>query len=230
MDADQIKNLFGLTGDSVFTIGDILLSMGASAFLSLILSWTYTKTHSGPNFSRTFLISLFVMSVATSVVMLIIGSNIARAFSLVGALSIIRFRTAVKDPRDTAFLFAGIVAGMGCGTGFYLPALLLTLFLCVCLLLVDHFKLGQKENLSTIIKITTEKTFDAGKIEVPLKKHFGSFSRINRIEDYAGKSLTLVYSAMPNRQTDLSNLENELAGVPGVLSASYYQADQHAPF
>ncbi|MCB0393483.1 MAG: DUF4956 domain-containing protein [Bdellovibrionales bacterium] len=230
MDPQSIKDLFGLTSDSVFTIGDMLVSMSSAGLLSLLLSWVYSKTHSGPNYSRTFLISLFVMSVSTSVVMLIIGSNIARAFSLVGALSIIRFRTAVKDPRDTAFLFAGIVAGMGCGTGFFVPAFLLILFLSISLFIVDRMELGKKDNLSTILKITTDSNADQKVIESELEKVAKHVSQINQIEDYSTKKSTLVYSILPKRNESLAPLKEALSEISGVHSVGMYQADQHAPF
>ena len=103
----------------MFSAPDLMLAMCVSALLAYVLAHVYRHTHRGTSYSQSFLVTLFIMSVATAVVMLIIGSNIARAFSLVGALSVIRFRTAVKDARDTGYLFAAMIAGMGCGTQFY---------------------------------------------------------------------------------------------------------------
>ncbi len=112
--------LFRTAESDIFTFGDVATSMVMSTLLTFVLAHVYRQTHRGTSYSQSFLVTMFLMAVTTSVVMLIIGSNIARAFSLVGALSIIRFRTAVKDSRDTGYLFAAMVVGMGCGTQFYL--------------------------------------------------------------------------------------------------------------
>jgi len=97
----------------LFGPADLLLAMSVAALLCFVLANIYRQTHRGTSYSQSFIVTLFMMSVATAVVMMIIGSNIARAFSLVGALSIIRFRTAVKDSRDTGYLFSRFVRGGG---------------------------------------------------------------------------------------------------------------------
>lgn len=83
----------------LFGLADVLLALVVSTILCLMLGYVYRRTHRGTSYSQSFLVTLFLMGITTAVVMMVIGSNIARAFSLVGALSIIRFRTAVKDPR-----------------------------------------------------------------------------------------------------------------------------------
>ena len=100
---------------------DIILVALLSAICTFVVCKVYQTTHRGTSYSQSYIHSLFLMALCTGIVMMIIGSNIARAFSLVGALSIIRFRTAVKDVRDTAYLFFAVVIGMGCGTGFLPP-------------------------------------------------------------------------------------------------------------
>ena len=96
-----LDQLFKPSATELFGPTDLFLAMTVAALLTFVLGSVYRYTHRGTSYSQSFLVTLFLMAVATSVVMMIIGSNIARAFSLVGALSIIRFRTAVKDSRDT---------------------------------------------------------------------------------------------------------------------------------
>jgi|TARA_B110000046_G_C12961210_1_gene384646 uncharacterized membrane protein YhiD involved in acid resistance len=88
--------------------------------------------------------------------MLIIGSNIARAFALVGALSIIRFRNPVKDSRDVAFIFTSMAIGMASGTGFYLYALIFTLFFAFLALLFHRYKFGESSVAFYVIRIRME--------------------------------------------------------------------------
>lgn len=91
--------------------------------------------------------TLVMCGMIIGAVMLIIGSNVARAFSLVGALSIIRFRNAVKDPRDVAFIFLAMAIGMACGTGFYLIGVTLTGITSAAILMMSFMKFGEKEIL-----------------------------------------------------------------------------------
>ena len=96
-----LEKLLQTPSTELFSTADVFLAMGISTLLCWVISQIYRMTHRGTSYSQSFIITMFAMAVCTAVVMMIIGSNIARAFSLVGALSIIRFRTAVKDPRDT---------------------------------------------------------------------------------------------------------------------------------
>ena len=96
---------------------------------SLIIYYTYKNTYSGVMYNPRFNVSLIMITMVTTIVMVVIGSNISVSLGMVGALSIIRFRTAIKDPMDTAFMFWAITAGIMSGTGLYLVAIVGTLTL-----------------------------------------------------------------------------------------------------
>ena len=122
---------------------DILISIVIAFALGLIVSWVYRRTHKGFSFSVSFVHTLILLSMITSLVMMIIGNNIARAFSLVGALSIIRFRTPVKDTRDTAFVFFSLSVGMATGTGSHIIAVEGTIIISLLILIIHRFRLGE---------------------------------------------------------------------------------------
>ena len=110
----------------------ILINLVAAFVLSIIVALAYKKNHKGLSYSQSLIFSFILLSVTTSCVIMVIGNNLARAFGLVGALSIIRFRTVVKDTKDTAYVFFALAVGMATGTGAYAIALLSTLvFVCV---------------------------------------------------------------------------------------------------
>ena len=157
----------------LFGTADVALALTVSALLAYVLATVYRATHRGTSYSRSYIHTLFIMAVTTAVIMMIIGSNIARAFSLVGALSIIRFRTAVKDARDTGFLFAAMVAGMSCGTQFYMPGIVFTAFVSGLMLLLDFSEFGSKRRPDGILRITFKKDDRlAAKIEESLRTTF----------------------------------------------------------
>lgn len=215
----------------LFGPADLLLAMSVSTLLCFALANVYRHTHRGTSYSQSFMVTLFIMSVATAVVMMIIGSNIARAFSLVGALSIIRFRTAVKDSRDTGYLFAAMIQGMGCGTGFYLASIMLTAFISGLMLLLYTLDYGIKQKLESIIRVTYRvDPAVLDRVEMELGSCFSEFRLINRILDFGDGQETNVYVVRPNSSGDPDEIETRLRAVDGVVSLSLYQSDQHAPF
>ncbi|MDX1382020.1 MAG: DUF4956 domain-containing protein [Thermoanaerobaculia bacterium] len=213
-----------------FTLVDVVLAMSVATALCFLLAFTYRRTHRGTSYSQSFLITLFVMGVVTSIVMMIIGSNIARAFSLVGALSIIRFRTAVKDPRDTGFLFAAVIVGMGCGTSFYMAVVVMTVFVCALILLLYHFDYGVKQRLESIVRVGLKDSPEVqAAVESVLNGAFREASLVNRILDLGQDEATHVYVVRPRRDSDFEAVEERLRQIDGVVSLSRYQTDQHAP-
>ena len=102
---------------------EIIVNLIFSFILGIIVSVVYKKTHKGLSYSQSFMVTNIFVCVIVCMVIMIIGNSLARAFALVGALSIIRFRTVVKDTKDTAYIFWSLAAGMACGTGSYFLAL-----------------------------------------------------------------------------------------------------------
>ncbi len=225
-----LETLFPPHATELFGAVDLLLAMTITSLLCFVLSAVYRTTHRGTSYSQSFLVTMILMAVATSVVMMIIGSNIARAFSLVGALSIIRFRTAVKDPRDTGYLFAAIVAGMGCGTGFYLASVLFTAFIAVLMRVLFQIDFGLKQKLECIVRVTFRETEGAvEQIEREIAEVYPDFRLINRMLDYGEDAVTNVYVVRPGKSVE-REIERRLGEVEAVSHLSLYQSDPHAPF
>lgn len=120
---------------------DMLKNLGVAALLGLIVYLTYRLTFAGVVYSKKFNITLIMLTIISTMVMTIIGSSVALSLGMVGALSIVRFRTAVKDPRDTAYIFWAISVGLGTGSGNYMIASLGTLAVA---LLTIIFSFGMK--------------------------------------------------------------------------------------
>ena len=119
---EEIYRLF--TNPSNLTWQQILLNISASALFGFLIFISYLVSHRGTIYSKKFNASLVILTILTGTVMTVIGNNIALSLGMVGALSIVRFRTAIKEPRDIAFLFWAISIGLCCGANMYLIALL----------------------------------------------------------------------------------------------------------
>ncbi|HEL0015496.1 DUF4956 domain-containing protein [Streptococcus equi] len=115
-----LRHVFEQRGTLSFQ--DVLLHIVAAALLSIVIYMSYTYTHTGTAYSKKFNVSLMTLTVLTATVMTVIGNNVALSLGMVGALSVVRFRTAIKDSRDTVYIFWTIVVGICCGVGDYTVA------------------------------------------------------------------------------------------------------------
>lgn len=111
---DQVAQIYGPL--------EILTNILLSTVLGLLIAKIYQVTHKGLSYSQSFTHTIVLVAAVVSIVMMVIGNSLSRAFALVGALSIIRFRTVVKDTKDTAFIFMSLAAGMAAGTSNYFLA------------------------------------------------------------------------------------------------------------
>jgi len=126
--ADIIKGKF-LEEFSAISLQNVLVAIALSFVLSLFILFVYRTTYGGVSYSQNFAACLIMLTMVTTVVILVISSNVVLSLGMVGALSIVRFRTAVKDAKDTAFLFWGIATGIICGAGYVTISVLATLLL-----------------------------------------------------------------------------------------------------
>ena len=97
------------------TIITLIYTLTLAFILSSMIGWTYEKTFLGLSYSRNFVQGIVLSSVAAAMIMQAIGDNVGRGLGMMGALSVVRFRTSFKDPRDIMFIFASLGAGIGCG-------------------------------------------------------------------------------------------------------------------
>ena len=121
---DVIKKSVLEQFDTSLDIQDVLFSLLAAFLISLIIVLIYKKTFSGIVYSRSTVLTIMLLAMATSMIIRTINSNLSLSLGMVGALSIVRFRTAIKDPVDTAFLFWAVTGGIMAGAGLSLIAII----------------------------------------------------------------------------------------------------------
>jgi len=138
---------------SEFTVIDVVLVFLLSFVLSAFIGWIYKITHRGSSYTQSFVFTLVLNGMVVALVMMIVGSNIARAFSLVGALSIIRFRNAVKETRDVGFIFFTMAIGMAVGTQFYILAVVGAVVISLLILLMVRFNWFAQDMANQILRI-----------------------------------------------------------------------------
>ncbi|MBR5228344.1 MAG: DUF4956 domain-containing protein [Firmicutes bacterium] len=191
---------------------DMVLAIGMSFVLGLFIFVIYKKTFNGVLYSSGFGLSLVALSMITSMVILTISSNVVLSLGMVGALSIVRFRTAIKDPMDIVYLFWAIAAGIVCGAGLVPLALFGSLFIGVIIVLFANRK--TKDNPYLLIVDCENDTAENKAVDVVAK---AGKKYVLKTKTISAKGIEMTLEI---RLPDMnSQFMNQINSVPGVRSA-----------
>lgn len=124
---DMIKNSVIAEFTGTISVDKILLSLAIAFIIGVFIVYVYRKTFSGVVYSKSFSLCIILLAMVTAMIIRTISSNLALSLGMVGALSIVRFRTAIKEPTDTAFMFWSITAGIMAGAGLYIVSVIASL-------------------------------------------------------------------------------------------------------
>lgn len=177
---------------------DIVIRILVSVVLGFVIYISYRLSHAGTIYSKKFNVSLLTLTVLTATVMTVIGNNIALSLGMVGALSIVRFRTAIKDSRDAVYIFWTIVMGICCGVGDYLVASIGSAAVFLALLV-----LGRVRNDNRILLIIRASRNNERKIEATVFNYFNSKAQL-RVKNTTEESIELIYE-LSKRTVDKTN-------------------------
>ncbi|HEX9861830.1 MAG TPA: DUF4956 domain-containing protein [Candidatus Bathyarchaeia archaeon] len=138
------------------TVDRVLLALLMTFALNLIIFYIYRKTFKGVVYTREFNVGLVLTGLVVSLVVLPISSNIALSLGMVGALSIIRFRTAIKDPKDIVFTFWAIAVGIICGAGLYMIAIVGVPVIALLLFVLERTSFRGPDPYLLVVHYTSE--------------------------------------------------------------------------
>jgi len=169
--SDVIKNSF-LEEFAEISIPSLLTALALSCLLGLFVVLIYRVTFRGVLYNKSFAFSLVLLSMVTSLVLLTVSSNVVLSLGMVGALSIVRFRTAIKDPMDTVFMFWAIAVGITTGAGLISIAVIATLFIGVVFMLLNFAGYRVSDNnYLLIIRFTSDAAPEVGAALKKLPKY-----------------------------------------------------------
>ena len=169
------------------TLQEIAIRIGVAAVLSIIIYVSYWFTHAGTAYSRKFNVSLVTLTILTCTVMTVIGNNIALSLGMAGALSIVRFRTAVKDSRDTTYIFWAVIVGLCAGVGDFWTAIIGSGVVTVVLLIMGRVR--NENRILLIIKASKSLETD---IEGTVFQHF-NMRPVLRVKNTTPESVEFIY-------------------------------------
>lgn len=140
-------------------VWEIILSLLIAIVLSACMYYTYKKTYSGTVYSQNFNISLMLISIIVTMVMITIGSNLALSLGMVGSLSIIRFRTAIKEPKDIVYIFWAIVIGLTCGARIYSVGIIGSIII-IFILFISKSRLNEDTSYLLVLSVKKGNSLD----------------------------------------------------------------------
>jgi hypothetical protein len=201
----------------------------AVAFLcGISVSYFYRWTHRGATYSASFVRSLVTLAMITAIVMMVIGNNLARAFGLVGAMSIIRFRTALKDTQDIVYVFFALSVGLAAGVGYRMLAAASTVFVGLTLFSLAKGNFGSIDRREFVLQFT----YRPGDGEetasyLPVLKDFCKRHRmVNMKSRMGGDLLDLVFYIDLRRGKENVAFTRSLSRVPGVDGVNLYYDEE----
>lgn len=204
-----------------------VIAMALSLLLGGIIAFTYRKTQDEAVYQRSLAITLVMLPIILSVIILFIGSNIARAFSLAGTLSIIRFRSAPSDAKDIGFIFFDIAAGLACGVGMYAYGVLFVVILCLALIILEKANMFQARTLQKTLKITIPENLNySGAFEDILDTYTKSYTLTKIKTTDLGSLFELVYRVSMADGIDEQQFLNELRTRNGNLTIMLCESPQ----
>ncbi|MBC8192653.1 MAG: DUF4956 domain-containing protein [Candidatus Marinimicrobia bacterium] len=219
----QLFDLQSLMDMNIRT-GDVLLNLLVAFLCGLVIAQTYKMTFGGASYSKSISNSLVVLAMITTVVIIVIGNNLARAFGLVGAMSIIRFRTAVKDPMDIVFIFFSLTIGLAAGVGLAQIAIIGTLSISAVLLVMSKIGYGSHRSDENLLQFAYSGDHNGGEppyIDV-IKTHCRSYTMVNVRSLGSSKQYEISYYVTLRQTSQGNEFVKELSGLEDVDKINLY--------
>ncbi len=200
------------------TLGSAVITMVVAVLFGGLIGITYYKTQE-ENYQRSMAVTLLMLPIILSVIILFIGSNIARAFSLAGTLSIIRFRSAPGDPKDIGYIFFDIAAGLACGVGLFGYGAIFVILLCLIMIFTEKFQWFEKKSVQKVLKITIPENLNyQGAFDEILEKYTKKYKLVEIRTTDLGSLFELRYSLIMMNDEDEQEFINELRCRNGNLN------------
>lgn len=206
---------------------EIIVNLLLAFVLGLVCSWIYRWTHRGFSYSISFVHTIVLLAPITTFVMMVIGNSIARAFSLVGALSIIRFRTPLKDTRDTVFVFLVLGVGFATGTSSYSIAVMGVVLIGIFAIVMKKIRLGESIKDDFLLRFRVNGSSDVESIYTDIfNRYLKKNTLVNMSAAHLEKFLELAYSISFKDSKQQQSFVKELSGIPELEQVMLVAVDE----
>lgn len=178
---DSLNTIFSGGAEAAVSMTEVAFSMGMAVLLGAIIAGTYLFANRNAENRKSLAITLLMLPVILAVIILFVGSNVARAFSLAGTMSIVRFRSAPGEPKDIGYIFFATAAGLACGVEFYGGAILFTVLLSIIMLIVESLHIGGSAPLQKL-KVTIPEDLNYSNAFSDVFDRFADYSKLSKVK------------------------------------------------
>jgi len=211
--------LTSTTAATTISLGDAILTIIVSFILGALISFTYMKTSTKGGYSQNFALTLVIIPTVIAIIVFLVGSNVARAFSLAGALSIIRFRSAPGDSKDISYVLFTTSAGLAVGTGLFGYGILFTGSLCLLMYVLKLVNFGANKTSKNLLKITIPEDLDYEGVFDDLFLQYTKGHELLKVKTTdLGSLFQLVYTVVLDNKTSQKQFIDELRCRNGNLN------------
>jgi hypothetical protein len=202
------------------TVQTLLIILVIVTLLGSVLALAYIFTHRKDGYDPSMLFTLLIMPLVVSVIVMLVSNNLARAFSLAGVFTLVRFRLAMRDASDLAYILAAVGIGLSLALGYVLLGIIITFFLSIVLTLFSSLILFKGNPYGKLILDIPEGLHEKGKLESVIQSYTRTF-KLDRIKTQEGGSqYKLTYKVQMNPKTDSKTLIDAVKEVNGGLEVS----------
>ena len=175
------------------------------------------RTHRSLSFNQSFAVSLVLLNLIVCAAMMVIGNSLARAFGMVGALSLVRFRTILKDTKDITYVFFALVVGMACGIGNFQVALVSTAMIGLIVLALDTFRFGAASHKEYLLKIQVVGSNGQNQeVQRLFEKYLNDSKFLGLHVLGAGKGTEISHSIRMKNRKEMEQFVENLRGIHGI--------------
>ena len=184
----EFRDFFYFALSPAEALANLLVALLCGSLIAIL----YRSTYKGVSYSTGYVVSLIMLTLITALVIMVIGNNLARAFGLVGAMSIIRFRTAVKDTQDIMFIFFALAVGLASGSNMYAIALVGTFFIGAVILVASWFNNTVKVQREYLLQVVYSSTLNQSDEMTKIIRQYCRKHRLINIKKMGEKDQELV--------------------------------------
>jgi uncharacterized membrane protein YhiD involved in acid resistance len=221
---EDINNIF----DVAITPQEMGLNLIIGLISGIIISVFYRKSYNGPGYQASFVNSLILLVIITSIVIMVIGNNLARAFGLVGAMSIIRFRTAVKETQDIMYIFFSLAIGMAVGVGQHGLAIFSSFFIGIITYILSKSKFSTPIKSDLLLQFTFMSNGNAtSDYNQLIEKYCRKSKLINAKAVGTEEMLELSYYVGFKQREKTTEFVQKLRKVNGVVNVNLFYDEEY---
>ena len=179
----MFESIFTMTsGETSFTLSGLAAALGTAFALGLLISLARLKIEKERDMSQSFALTLVLLPAVVTVIIMLVGNNVARAFSLVGAFSIIRFRSVPGNPKDITYVLFSMAVGLAAGMGYLLYAAIVGVALCAVATILEITGYAGTKNAEKLLKIRVPENLNFGQAFDPVLQKYTQSYRFRRIK------------------------------------------------